>query len=64
MTTLLSAREIWALSQALGKVTRHGVSQDEYDEYRERHRHEWQSIHLASEQELTDVIRGRAAMNE
>lgn len=58
----MTARELWADTCALNTVTRDGVSQREYDEYRESLRDaRWMGIHLATPNELEQIRRERCA---
>lgn len=62
MTRAMTPQELWDYCLRAGRIRREGVSQNEYDEYRERHRQKWQHINLASAYELRELQQERGAM--
>lgn len=60
----VTAREIWELGTSLGRVRREGVSQNEYDEWCERHGRKWRDIRYVERTELQTLQRERSAMRQ
>lgn len=58
----MTARELWDYCLKANRYERDGVSQDEYDEFRERIGQKWQRITLASNAELDHIRQERCPM--